>query len=982
MSQMFPGGRWIILLLAMAAIIRADDVAAPATQPAPAASSPTAGATDELLTPRQGVPGYGAETYRIVNERDEIVTVLRNGMTVICKRVPSPAIAVRGYALTGGVYEGKWLGGGLSHLLEHLVAGGSNQRRTEAQNKEMLQKIGNDSNAYTTEDHTCFFINTTTPHLDEAVDLVTGWMLGALITKEEYRREYEVVQRELERNTSNPDVMYWQLIQSNRYKVSPARIPVIGFQEVIQGLSRDDVFGYYQLAYQPNNLVFAVTGDVDPEQLLLTVRKYVADAKPGRVFSHDIEAEPPVLAPRTVVATFPKLGQARLDLAFPSVRQTDNDMYALDLLATILGSGESSILVQELRDNQQLCTGVGCGDYTPAYVEGSFQVDLYLDPDKLAAATDAIFQQIEKIKKEGVDEGRLARAKAQMKVSRLKGMQTSQDVAASLATDFFSTGDAHFSDRYVDRIGAVTAEQVRDVARRYLDRGRLLTTALVPREAVGAGGLPRAEDLLRSPTGAATQPSLATTQPAAPITRVVLDNGLVLLHRRITTTPLVQISLFSLGGLSAEDEKTNGIGNMTMALLPRGTTSRSAQQIAEYFFDATGGDLTTACGNNTWFWTCSCTRDDLDRTLEVYSDVVNHPAMAENQVADMKRRILAAIESQDAAWDQQAFHFFKHQFFGPMHSPYQFQVIGTKENIARFTTADLRQWYESKVKKAPHVMAIFGDIDTEQAAAAARKYFGAGAEYPAPPENKPAGPVHPSPPPGGDAKPDAPSIDVTRVEIQKTDQTVAGVVVGFESNSVISEDQRYALTLGQCLTGGFSYPTGYIFEILRGRGLVYEAATMNQEGRSSELPGAFIAYAGCDPAKVNEVLSVILENIARLQGTDADIQPDWFERSKTLITTSDALQNETPAAQAMQASLDEMYGLGYKDHQRFAEHINSVKLAEVRQVANTRLRRCVITVCTPSPGSVLIKPGVREYASFPPVDLTPRGVQHDVNGVK
>src|SRR4051794_7555875 len=229
---------------------------------------------------------YGAEAYRVVSANDEIVSVLNNGIKVMVKRVQSPVVAVRAYAQTGGVYEGKWLGGGLSHLLEHLVAGGSNERRTEEENRNLLQKIGNNSNAYTTYDHTCFYVNTTTEHLDEAVDLIAGWMLGAKITPAEYAREYEVVQRELEMNKGQPDSVFWHLAQYNRYRVNPARYPVVGYQEVIQGLSRDDVYGYYKLAYQPNNLVFAVTGDVEPERMLAAVRKNVAEAKHGREFLH------------------------------------------------------------------------------------------------------------------------------------------------------------------------------------------------------------------------------------------------------------------------------------------------------------------------------------------------------------------------------------------------------------------------------------------------------------------------------------------------------------------------------------------------------------------------------------------------------------------------------------------------------------------------------------------------------------------------
>ncbi|HLM49444.1 MAG TPA: insulinase family protein, partial [Solirubrobacteraceae bacterium] len=142
--------------------------------------------------------GYGAEKFRLVNQRDEVVSVLENGLTVIAKRVSSPAVTVRAYVFAGGVYEAKWLGGGLSHLLEHLVAGGTTERRTEAQNRDLLQQLGNDSNAYTTTDHTAYFVNTTTERMADAVDLVAGWMLGAKITPDEYRREYEVVQRELE----------------------------------------------------------------------------------------------------------------------------------------------------------------------------------------------------------------------------------------------------------------------------------------------------------------------------------------------------------------------------------------------------------------------------------------------------------------------------------------------------------------------------------------------------------------------------------------------------------------------------------------------------------------------------------------------------------------------------------------------------------------------------------------------------------------
>jgi zinc protease len=952
----------------------------PGTAAVPDASTPGASAPgSEMMQDKSQMVGYGAEISRVVDRKDEIISVLRNGMMVIVKRVPSPVVAVRGYCFTGGVYEGKWLGGGLSHLLEHLVAGGSSQRRTEAQNRDLLQKIGNNSNAYTSEDHTAFFVNTTTEHMDQAVDLVTGWMLGALITPAEYRREYQVVQRELEMGKGQPDRQFYYLSATNRYKVSPARIPVIGYQEVIQGLSRDDVYSYYKLAYQPNNMLFAVAGDMDPEEMLLAVRKYVSDAKPGRVFSHDIAPEPRVMTPRTAVATFPKLGQAKLQLGFPSVRLDDPDLYALDLLASVVGGDESSAMVREIRDDKQLATSISVNDETPAYVTGTFTVDIELDPEKVQAATDAVLTMLDDVKKNGVDAGALARGKTSMRSALVKRLQTSEEIAASLAEDYITTGDAHFSDVYVKRIEAVTIADVKHVAAKYFDRSRLLTTVMLPAEYAGSQGLPRAVDLIRplgSAEAAATQPTTqpVAATPASQVARTQLDNGTILLTKRITTSPLVVIQMYTLGGVTAEDAKTNGLGNLTMQMLPRGTTTRSADDISN-FFASTGGEIATSCGNNTWSWSATCLKTDLDKTLEVYADVVTNPAFADKEVDLMKHRIEAGIAGQDADWSEQAIRFFKQKYFGPLNSPYQFIALGSAENVAGFTAAQLHDWYTNKILGGQRVLAIYGDIDPDKARELAGQYLGRGNKLSAAAAT--AGGRTPPPPA---AQPSVPTVDVSEVAVQKTDQELAGIVIGFRSNAVIGSDELYPLTVGQTIAGGYSYPTGYLFETLRGRGLVYDVEAVNNPGRSREIPGTFFVFAGCAPSKVNEVVETCLENIAREQGTAADINPTWFNRSKELITLADALDHETPASQATTAALDELFGLGYDFHGQFADRIKGVSLPDVQQIARQRLNSCVVTISTPAPQLVDVRKGPRPYSSFPAVELTPRGIQHDTGG--
>ncbi len=808
--------------------------AVPASAQIPATRSADEKPIGELMQSKSDMAGYGVEKYRLVNQKDEIVSVLINGMTVIVKRAASPAVAVRGLVGTGGCYEGKWLGGGLSHLLEHLSAGGSNERRTEAENRNLLQQIGNNSNAYTTEDRTAFFVNTTPPHMEQAVDLVTGWLLTAKITVPEYRREYQVVQRELEMGKGEPDRQFYYMSAMNRYRLNPARVPVIGYQEVIQGLSRDDVYNYYKLAYEPSNIVFTVVGDLDPEMMLSVVRKYVSDAKPQRVFSHDLAPEPPVLAPRTLVATFPKLGQARLQLGFPSVKMDHPDLYAMDLLATILGSGDSSILVQELRDHQQLVSDISAGDETPVFVDGTFTVQMQLDADKVAAATKAALDLLDQIKTSPIDEDRIRRAKTQMRVARVKSLQTVEDISTSLADDFMSTGDPHFSDRYVDRIEKITAADLQEVARRYLDRTRLMTTLLLPAESVGAEGLPKAEDLIR-PAAPTTQAK--SKEVASEVQKADLGNGVTLLVKRIATSPLVVMNMYSLGGVTVEDEKTNGLGHLTMQLLSRGTTTRSAEQIAE-FFDSVGGELQCASGNNTWSWTASCLKADFQKTLDVYSDVVNHPSFPEPELAPMKQRVEAAIASEDADWTAQTMRFFKSIYYGPLGNPYRFMAAGTKENVETFNRDQVQQWYAQKVLASPRVLAIYGDVELEDAKALAQKYF-ASDNRKAKREELPANERDNIPLAAAPAQPATPSVNVTDVKVQKTEQALAGVAIGYKSNSIIGEPATYPLDVAQTMAGGWGYPTGYLFETLRGKGLVYVVQDQNIPGRAHPSPAPF-----------------------------------------------------------------------------------------------------------------------------------------------
>ncbi len=191
------------------------------------------------------------------------------------------------------------------------------------------------------------------------------------------------------------------------------------------------------------------------------------------------------------------------------------------------------------------------------------------------------------------------------------------------------------------------------------------------------------------------------------------------------------------------------------------------------------------------------------------------------------------------------------------------------------------------------MLAIYGDVDVEQARKLAGEYFGKG-------KTNDLGPLPKFAVLSGATG--KPMVDVRDVKVQKTEQALAGIVIGFKSDSVIGDPTNNILDDAQTMAGGWDIRPGICLKRSAARVWFMSCRIKTTPGRNEKLPGDFVVYAGCDPSKVNEVVDQILLNIARLQGTNADMQEDWFSRSKLLITVADAMDQETPAQQASTAA--------------------------------------------------------------------------------
>ncbi len=295
--------------------------------------------------------------YESVRRLSDQVTLakLSNGLTVIVEENhAAPVATVRCFVKnTGSAYEGKNLGAGLSHVLEHVVSGGTTTHRGEKEIQRIINTFGGATNAATSADMTEFYIDCPAKNTMTAVELVADSMQHVTFQPAEFERELKVVRRELADGEVDRGQVLGELLQATVYTTHPARYPVIGYLDVLNRTTNQTIIDFYHERYVPENQVFVVVGDVDARRVLDEVAKQFTGTPRGRETYVPFEDEPEQLSPREAVREMD--GKTYdLVLAWPTVKISSPDLFALDVAAYILGEGESSRLVERLRNQRRL----------------------------------------------------------------------------------------------------------------------------------------------------------------------------------------------------------------------------------------------------------------------------------------------------------------------------------------------------------------------------------------------------------------------------------------------------------------------------------------------------------------------------------------------------------------------------------------------------------------------------------------------------
>jgi zinc protease len=874
---------------------RSPGPAAPAAAPSPAPSDAAAGAW--VLPSAASQPG-------------ERIERLANGLRVVVReRRIGGVAAFRIYIGAGSLNEGEFTGAGISHILEHLVAGGRTPTRSEEDVRAALDRIGAQTNAHTSKQFQCYHGQAAGEHVDELIAILADTVMNARFTEADFQREFEVVQREIERGDSNPGNRLWKLADAAFFLSHPARYPVIGYADNLRRLTYADLQKFYDRTFVPDNAVAVAVGDFSADAVVETIRKAMG-AWPRR------PSQPTVLPAREVQVA-PRRAEEAMDVAavrgiieFPTVPLTHPDLYPLDILAFVLGEGRASRLVSDLRDRRGLVQSIDVSSYTPAgYDGGRFAVIFQAEPDKAAAAERLILDHLARVVAEPVTAEELARAKRQKISEHAFGLEECEAVATDMGLNALLVGDPHFSDQYVARIQGVTVADVRRAAALYLRPQVVTVTRITPP--------PKAVTAAESAAPATARPRVISR---------VLANGVRLLLCPIEGEPTVSIQMVMRGGLSIEDAKTAGTSSLMASLLMKGTAHHTAQEIAQ-ILDGMGAQMGTSAGRNTVYLSAKCLSGDFDRTWDLAAECLLAPAFRAEELEIARAQTLAGLAQMEDSPQGEAGLYFNRMFF--KDSPYQFPVQGTPQIVRGLSRDDLAAWHKQVVAGNNLVIAVFGGFDLAAGAARVAK------AVEGLPKNDALAFPHDIAPRKTDGR---------EVHIKGTQKNAAIVYVAYPGTDIFNVRDRAPLELMDTVMSGYRMPGGWLHEELRGKGLVYEVHAFTMEGLR---PGYFAAYAVCQPEKAAEVAGIIEKAMARARAEA--FTAEQLAPARATVITAKQLGRETVSSWAFESAVNEALGLGHAFAQAEIENIRKASPDDVGRVARAYLKDPVIVILTHDP---------------------------------
>ena len=818
---------------------------------------------------------------------------LKNGLTVIFYPYQrEDVVNVRLCVKVGSIYETNSQAG-ITHLIEHMIFKGTETRGPE-EVAGAIEALGGYMNAFTSYDYTCYYASGPTKILKTAIDVLSDVVFHPAFPEKELEKEKRVVLEEMKMRLDNPMIVLIESVMKETYKKFPYYRPIIGFESTVKSFTRNSLLDYVKDFYSPQNMVLTIVGKVSEEKVKHLIDEYFSKVKKRKVKRVRFPKEPFTKKPELVwVKRDVKEGYFVFTL--PGVSFKNEDAPYLDLLAQILGGGESSRLYLRLKRELGLVNSISAASFTP-FGPGMIEISGTAPPENFEKILKEVVSQLMLIKENGVSEEELQRAKVQILSDFFYSAETSEGMSSTLSSFQILRGSYKDILWYEKSIETATPEDIKRVAEKYLNLNHLVAGFLSEKQLFD-------EDTLRK--------IISHTEPEK-VTTFTMKNGLKVIMYPIHDVPTVAITACFPGGLRFESNKTDGLFQALTLLWTRGTKHLSAEDIAEKAEDI-GGSISGFSGRNTFGLKAVFLSSKIEQGLNLFKEVLLEPTFSKTECDKARPELISRIfKQQDHPISLAVNEFLKELF--PNH-PYGLNIAGSIEFYKTFTSEELKEAYEKFVSPEKGVITVVGDFDPFVVKQKLEELFKnwksktKEAEYEEP----------------------APSEPQKRYEHFEKDTYQTQILLGFQTPGLNSKERLAIEVLNSALSG----QDGRLFKVLREeRSLAYAVTSfvVFYPKRS-----AFILYIACSPEKTQKAIEgfwEVLEDISKHGLTKQEIQK---AKNRLIGTTKLGLQSNLSISEDM--AVNQVLGLGWNYSFEYEKLLNSVTQKDIAEVIKKYLTK-------------------------------------------
>lgn len=831
---------------------------------------------------------------------------LPSGLEVLVKEDHARKVAAIQYWVMVGSADEEASERGISHLIEHMAFKGT-ERRGVGQIAAEIEALGGEINAYTSWDETVFHVTVPSRVTVQGLDILTDAVFRPVIDPKELALEKQVVIEEILEGEERPERKSSRLIFGTAYSDSPYKYPVIGYKDIVEKFTQNDILSFRKKWYVPENMFLLIVGDVNAESLRKELERMTADLKPIGLFRTPRPVEPVQKEIRSALERDRNSRETRLNIAFhiPSVK--GNDVNALDLTGDLLGSRDNSRLVRVLKKEKGLVNSIAAFAYTPKD-PGLMLVSATLDSKNLETVTKAIMDELNQLGKQSPSTEELERAKVHIESQHIYARETVQGTARSIGNFKADIGDPAYEEKYLKLNAAVTPDQISTVIERYLTPPNVSVSVLLPEQELPDFKIERLTKIIESfRPGSVASSTEINSQKTITST---LSNGIRVALLPDDSNPDVSVRMAFLGGKRYETKENEGIMNFIAQMLTKGTAKMSEADIAAKVDDM-GGRLSGFSGYDSFGFSATFFSRNFKQGLALLADLYTGASFPEDRVERERALILNRIKTEPDRPVPYTINILSSTVF-PEH-PYGFDKEGALATVAGFTVEDLKQTYARFATPSNMVLTIVGDIDAKKAMNQVEETFG----------KVSAG------------KLDAPVIvkekplKGVREKVVRIPRAKAHLALGF-IGSTLSDPDRYSLDVLNNILAGQG---GRLFMQLRDKeSLAYTVTSFVRPGMD---PGIFAFYIACDAPKADRALQGLLEQINLIR--EKPVTDKELNRSISNLVGEYLINLQSSWSRAENTALNTLYGLGYDYDKEYVKKISAVTAQDVLKAAGKYL---------------------------------------------